>query len=110
MYQYIDDILIGEDNREQVRLVAETVRKLLIKAGLGVPASKCQGPGQEIKFLGTWWIAGAIAVPEDTMSNTKKGQTPRNKTELQQLLGTLGYWKKHIPGFSVIARPLYDLL
>ena len=90
--------------------MAETIWNLLVKNGLDIPSSKCQGPGQEIKFLGAWWIAGAVAVPDDTLSAIEKGQTPGNKMELQQLLGTSGYWRKHIPGFSVIARPLYDLL
>ncbi|NXV53434.1 TF29 protein, partial [Uria aalge] len=108
IYQYIDDILV--DNKEQLGQVAEAICNLLTKNGLDIPPSKCQGPRQEVKFPGAWWIAGAVAVPDDTLSAIEKGQTPGNKTELQQLLGTLGYWKKHIPGFSVIACPLYDLL
>lgn len=35
---------------------------------------------------------------------------PSNKKELQQALGTLGFWQAHIPGFGIIARPLCDLL
>ena len=110
MYQYIDDILVGGDNKEQVGQGADAIRNLLVKNGLDVPSSKCQGPGQEITFLGAWWIAGAVAVRADTRSAIEKGQTAGNKTELQQLLGTLGYWRKHIPGFSLIVCPLCDLL
>lgn len=90
--------------------MAEAICSLLTKNGLDVPLSKCRGPGQEIKFLGAWWVAGAVTVPDDALSAIEKGQTPGKKMELQQLLGTLGYWGKHIPGLSVIARPLYDLL
>ncbi|KAK4807137.1 hypothetical protein QYF61_018478, partial [Mycteria americana] len=35
---------------------------------------------------------------------------PQSRKELQQLMGTLGYWRKHVPGFSIISRPLYSLL
>lgn len=35
---------------------------------------------------------------------------PQSKKELHQLMGTLRYWRKHVPGFSIIARPLYSLL
>ena len=31
------------------------------------PDSKCQGPAQEVKFLGVWWIKGAASVPQDTL-------------------------------------------
>ncbi|NXX72937.1 POL3 protein, partial [Spizella passerina] len=110
IYQYIDDILVGGDNKDQVGSVAKAIWELLTQNGLDIPSAKCQGPGQEIKFLGAWWVAGAVAVPADTLEEIEKGQIPGNKRELQKLLGTLGYWRKHIPGFSVIARPLYDLL
>lgn len=35
---------------------------------------------------------------------------PPPRKELEQLPGTLGHWRKHIPGFSIIACPLYLLL
>ena len=100
IYQYIDDILNGGDEREQVRQTAEAIWDLLTKNGLDVPPSKCQGPGQEIKFLGAWWIAGAVAVPDDVLSTIGKGLIANNKTELQQLLGTLGCWRKHTGVFG----------
>lgn len=49
-------------------------------------------------------------MPDDILSAIEKGLIPNNKTESQQLLGTLGYWRKRTPGFSVIARPLSNLL
>ncbi|KAK4806128.1 hypothetical protein QYF61_005500, partial [Mycteria americana] len=36
-------------------------------------------------------------------------RVPENKKELQHALGLLVFWRKHIPDFSIIARPLYDL-
>ncbi|KAK4815369.1 hypothetical protein QYF61_001357 [Mycteria americana] len=87
IYQYLDDILVGGDNK--VGQVADTIWNLLTD-GLDIPPSKCQGPGQEIKFLGAWWIAGAIMVPDDVLLAIEGGQTLNSKTELQHLLGTLG--------------------
>ncbi|KFQ72784.1 hypothetical protein N337_12844, partial [Phoenicopterus ruber ruber] len=110
IYQYIDDTLVGGDSEEQVGQVAETIWNLLTENKLGIPPSKCQGPGQGTKFLGAWWTAGAVTVPDDVLSTIEKGQTLKSKTELQQLMGTLGYWRKHTPGLPVIARLLYDLL
>ncbi|KFV64175.1 hypothetical protein N307_00621, partial [Dryobates pubescens] len=110
VYQYIDDIFVGGNDKGKVGSVAAAIWDLLTKNGLQVPQDKCQGPSQEIKFLGSWWVAGAVSVPEDALEAIERDQLPNNKRELQQLLGTLGYWRKHIPGFSVIARPLYDLL
>ncbi|KAK4820861.1 hypothetical protein QYF61_007866 [Mycteria americana] len=110
IYQYIDDIPVGGENKGQAGQVGETMWNLLMENRLDIPPSKCQGPRQEIQFLGAWWIAGTITVPDDVLSAIEGEQTPNSKTELQHLLGTLGYWRNHIPGFLVIARPLYDFL
>ncbi|GAB0209671.1 pol-like protein ENS-3 [Grus japonensis] len=110
IYQYIDDILIGGETSEEVRHTMEGVREKLIILGLDIPSSKCQGPAQEVKFLGVWWIKGAASIPPDALEKIEHGQNPSSIKELQQVLGSLSYWRKHIPGFSIIAHPLYNLL
>lgn len=49
-------------------------------------------------------------IPQDTLSALDQLKMPDNKKELQHALGLLVFWRKHIPDFSIIARPLYDLL
>ena len=110
LYQYIDDILIGGPSPDKVGEVAATVWQTLHEAKIEIPPEKCQGPSKEVKFLGTWWIAGSAAIPPDTLNKIEQSEMPQSKKELQQLMGTLGYWRKHVPGFSIIARPLYSLL
>ncbi|NXJ44450.1 POL3 protein, partial [Ciconia maguari] len=110
IYQYVDDILVSGDSKDKVGQVAGAIWNLLTKNGLDIPPSKCQGPGQEDKFLGANWIAGATAVPDNTLLAIDRITAPNNKTELQQRIGTLGYWRKRILGLLVIAYPLYDLL
>ncbi|KFP80994.1 hypothetical protein N311_03699, partial [Apaloderma vittatum] len=110
IYQYIDDILIGGVDVEGVRCAMEAVREKLVALGLDIPPSKCQRPTKEVKFLGVWWIKGAASIPPDTLEQIEQRQNPSSTKELQQILGTLGYWHKHIPGFSPIAHPLYNLL
>ena len=111
LYQYIDDILIGGISPETVGEVAAVpVRLALHEAEAEIPPEECQRPAKEVKFLGTWWIAGSAAIPSDTLSKIEQLQIPQSRKELQQLTGTLRYWRKHIPGFSIIAHPLYSLL
>ncbi|KFW10336.1 hypothetical protein N326_05299, partial [Eurypyga helias] len=105
IYQYINGILTGGKNQESVRATMENIRGTLLELGLEMPDSTCQGPAQEFKFLGVWWIKGVASVPQDTLERIEWGQNPSSVKELQ-VLGALGYWCKHIPGFSVIAHPL----
>ncbi|NXJ11777.1 POLY protein, partial [Odontophorus gujanensis] len=102
VYQYIDDIFIGGENEENVKLTMEIIKRNLMEL---IPEVNCQGPAQEVKFLGVWWVKGAASVPPDTLEKIECGQHPSDVKELQGVLGTLGYWRKHIPGFSIIARP-----
>lgn len=49
-------------------------------------------------------------IPPDTLTSLDAIKMPGSRKELQQTLGLLVFWRKHIPDFSIIARPLYDLL
>ncbi|NXU15405.1 TF29 protein, partial [Pardalotus punctatus] len=94
IYQYIDDVLIGGPDTERVRNTQNGIIKHLESVGLQIPEDKIQHHSPEVKFLGIWWKGGAI---------------PENRKELQHVLGILVFWRKHIPDFSIVARPLYDL-
>ncbi|KFP94441.1 hypothetical protein N329_05264, partial [Haliaeetus albicilla] len=110
LYQYMDDILLGGTSPETVGEAVAAVQQALHRAKIEIPPERCQGPGREVKFLGTWWIAGSAVIPLDTVSEIEQFQMPPSRKELQQLMDTLGYWRKHVPGFSIIADPLYSLL
>lgn len=94
---------MGGENPENVNTVMKGLQEKLTDLGLHIPESKCQRLAQEVKFLGPWWVRGAASVPPNTLRQL-------SSMEVQQILGTLRYWQKHIPGFSIIARPLYNLL
>ncbi|KFW92388.1 hypothetical protein N336_03296, partial [Phalacrocorax carbo] len=105
MCQYRGDILRAGDNQQTVERGMEKIVDKLTSLGLEIPTPKRQGPGQGVKFLGVWWIKGAVSTPPDSLQESEEGRTPES-----EVLGTLGYWRKHIPGFSIIARPPYNLL
>ena len=96
IYQYTDDILIGGGEREQVRQTAEAIWDLLTKNGLDVPPSKCQGPGQEIKFLGAWWIAGACSDGHLYSREVK----PLQKGTWEKAKMRLGWWLEALFGMG----------
>ncbi|NXT86242.1 TF211 protein, partial [Zapornia atra] len=78
--------------------------------GLEIPPENIQVPANEVKFLGIWWKGGMTCMPQDTLSTLDQLKMPETKKELQHALRLLVFWRKHIPDFSIIARPLYNLL
>ncbi|KFO07797.1 hypothetical protein N312_13745, partial [Balearica regulorum gibbericeps] len=108
--QYIDDILVGGDEIEKVRITQDNIISHLESLGLKVPPEKVQTPSSEVKFLGIWWKGGMTCIPPDTLSSLDQIKMPKSKKDLQRVLGLFVFWRKHIPDFSIIARPLYDLM
>ncbi|NXF13574.1 POL5 protein, partial [Smithornis capensis] len=110
VYQYTDDILVGGDEIEEVGDTQQKIISHLENIGLQIPPEKIQKPSQEVKFLGIWWKGGMICIPPGTLTSLEQIKVPESKKELQHALGLLVFWRKHIPDFSIIARPSYDLL
>ncbi|RMC03594.1 hypothetical protein DUI87_19769 [Hirundo rustica rustica] len=109
VYQYIDDILVGGDEIE-VGDVQQKIISHLESLNLQVTSMKIQKPSQEVKLLGIWWKGAMTCFPPDTLNSLDQIKMPESRKDLQQALGLLVFWRKHIPDFSIIARPLYGLL
>ncbi|KFO94866.1 hypothetical protein N300_04281, partial [Calypte anna] len=109
IYQYIDNVLIGGHNEQALGAAYDAIIGHLTSLQIEIPEEKRQPPSQETKFLGITWKAGTWSIPQDTLSHLGEIKAPTNKKELQEIMGNLQYWQRHIPDLSVIARPLYDL-
>lgn len=77
---------------------------------LQILAETVQLHSSEVKFLGIWWRSGTVCILPETLTTLELMKMPANKKELQHALGLSVFWWKHIPAFSVIAWPLYDLI
>ncbi|NWW91721.1 TF29 protein, partial [Rhynochetos jubatus] len=108
VYQYIGDVLIGGDQIIPVQVTQEKIIQHLRVSG--TPDTRGKDAANEVKFLGIWWKGGSVCIPQDTLSALDQVKIPENKKELQHALGLLVFWRKHIPDFAIIVRPLYNLL
>ncbi|KAF4793499.1 hypothetical protein TURU_110738 [Turdus rufiventris] len=110
IYQYIDDILVGGGEIEAVGDTQQKIISHLESLDLQIPSEKIQNSSHEVKFLGIWWKEGMKCIPPDTPTPLDQIKMPESRKDLQQALGILMFWRKHIPDFSIMARLLYDLL
>ena len=106
---FIDDILVYSKDREShethLRVVLETLRK----EQLYVKLSKCEFWLNEVSFL------GHIVSKEGIRVDPKKivvveWKPPRNVTEVRSFLGLVGYYRRVVKGFSMIAALMTRLL
>jgi transposase InsO family protein len=106
---YFDDILITSDSwldhLNNLRSVFERCRS----AGLKLKPIKCRLVAKEIGFLGHKLTADGLQKDEGKVRAMKEFPTPNSLKQLRSFLGLIGYYRKFIPGFSTVAKPLLEL-
>lgn len=105
---FMDDILLSTATVRDGLALLEKVLKQLRKANLKLNAKKCSFLKSEVSFLGHEISAEGIR-PGQKIEAVAKFKTPSNLHELRQFLGLCSYFRKYIPQFAIIAKPLTDL-
>lgn len=105
---YLDDILIFSKNTKQhvmhLRLVLDRIKK----AGLFAKRSKCHFFMKSVNFLGHTIDKDGIHVDTRKCDALQAWPTPTKPMQAASFLGTAGFYRKFIPRFSYIAKPLYE--
>ncbi|GAB0205173.1 hypothetical protein GRJ2_002982900 [Grus japonensis] len=107
--QYIDDIIVWGTSAEEVSEKGKKIIQILLQAGFAIKRRKVKGPAQEIRFLGIRWHDGRCQIPMDIINKIAAMSPPTNKKETQAFLGVVGFWRMHIPNYSLIVSPLYHV-
>ncbi|KAK4827062.1 hypothetical protein QYF61_013703 [Mycteria americana] len=107
--QYIDDLIVWGDTAEEVFEKGKKIVQILLKAGFAIKQSKVKGPAQEIQFLGIKWQDGCCQIPVDVINKITAMSPPTSRKETQASLGIVGFWRMHIPNYSLIVSPLYQV-
>ena len=107
---YLDDIMIFSNNELEHLQHLETVFKRLHNAGLKLKESKCDFFRSQIHYLGHMLSADGIQPLPEKLDSITNMPAPENQTEVKQFLELVGYYRKFIPHFSDISRPLLKLM
>ncbi|KFQ25441.1 hypothetical protein N332_01444, partial [Mesitornis unicolor] len=107
--QYIDDIIAWGNTAEEVFEKGKKIIEILLKAVFAVKRSKVKGPARDIQFLGIKWQDGRHQIPMDIINKISAMSPLSNKQETRAFLCTVGFWTMHIPGYSHIVKPLYEV-
>ena len=79
------------------------------KAGLKMKRSKCDFFKSEIHYLGHLISPEGISPLPNKLDSIKHMPAPNSVKEIKQFLGLTGYYRKFVPRFADISRPLTTL-
>jgi hypothetical protein len=72
--------------------------------------SKCEFWLREIKFLGHTISQDGISVDPEKVQEVMDWKPPTTVWQIRCFLGLAGYYRRFIPNFSRIAKPMTELL
>lgn len=110
LVQYVDDLLIAGKEEESVRRGSIALLNFLAQKGLKVSKSKLQFVEREVKYLGHRLTKGTKKLDPERVQGILSLSLPRNKRQIRQLLGLLGYCRRWIENFSGKTKFLHDKL
>ena len=106
---YLDDIIVySRDFTEHVERL-EIILKRISAAGLKLKPKKCHFFCKKVIYLGHEVSAEGIATDPEKVKAVQDWGIPRNLTDVRSFLGLCSYYRRFIPQFSTIAKPLTKL-
>lgn len=95
-----------EEHLQHLRLVLQQLRKTQFFAKL----SKCSFGQTSIQYLGHIISDRGVATDPEKTEVMEKWPIPLNATELREFLSLTGYYRKFVQNYSIITKPLTQLL
>ena len=106
MFGYLDDVLIFSPDIETHLKHIRHVFKRLRKVDLRLKKEKCNFLKAHIQYLGHLISGEGIEPVPEKLESIEKMPAPTTPKEIKQFLGLTGYYRKFVPRFADIARPL----
>ena len=107
---YIDDILVSGHSFQEHLTNLKTVFKRLQAARLKLAPNKCQLFRKEVKYLGHVVSDQGIATDPQKTEKVLSWPVPTCCSDVRSFLGLCSYYRRFVPSFANLAKPLHLLL
>lgn len=107
---YLDDILVFSKDFHSHLEKLDLVFRRLRDHGLKLNPKKCFLLRPEVKFLGHVVSAAGIQVDMEKVSVLLNWPIPSSIREVRQVVGFMSYYRRFVPNFAQVARPLHALM
>ena len=108
-FGYLDDILIYSKDMEEHLQYVRTLFERMRQADLKLTKRKCNFLKAHVQYLGHYISGQGLEPIPEKLESLQQMPAPTDLTEVRKFLGFVGYYRKFIPKYSDIARPLTNL-
>ena len=108
-FGYLDDILIHSPDVPAHLVHMRQLFQRLREADLKLNREKCNFFKSHIQYLGHLISGEAIKPLLEKLESIKEMPPPTTSKEVKQFLGLIGYYRRFVPRFADVARPLTNL-
>lgn len=109
-FVYLDDVVVYGKNIHDHNAKLEEIFKRLEEHSLKLQPSKCNILFREITYLGHRISEKGIRPDEEKLRCVRDFPVPKTHKQIMSYLGLVNYYRKFIPKFSEICRPINNLL
>ena len=107
---FIDDLLIpAKDEEEAVRRL-KNVLEVAAQYGLEINWKKAKLIQTEVEYLGHLIKNGEVRPTTEKTDAVTRYPIPRTTKQVHTFVGLTSYFRKYIPNYAIVAKPLTDLL
>ena len=106
---YIDDVIVFANSFEEQLENLGLVLSRLRLAGLKLKPQKCELFRKRVEFLGHIVSQKGVEVDQRKISKILEWPEPQNLTQLRSFVGICAYYRRFVPEFSTICKPLFLL-
>lgn len=108
-FLYLDDIIVIGHNEEHHLSNLRTVFEIMRNRNLKINPYKCQFYKPEVTFLGHLCTSEGI-LPDKSKENVIRNfPVPQDKDAARRFVAFANYYRRFIPNFSLIAKPINNL-
>ena len=107
---YLDDIVVLANDTSSAIKNLKAVLQVASQYGLSINWEKCNLVRTRVEYLGHIVENGCVQPSEHKTKAVIKFPKPRCVRDVQSFLGLTGYFRKFIQHYSIVARPLTNLL
>jgi hypothetical protein len=107
---FIDDVIVFGRTIEEHASRLEHVLERFEKARLQLHPGKCEFAQPQVEYLGYIVSKEGIKASPGKTRAVREFPVPKSATEIRSFLGLASFYRRLVPGFAQIAKPLTELL